>query len=231
VLEGESATGGVGNSASGTASGGNYRGFTVPAGSSFGRIGQWQLTAAELAKYAGRSYRLLAAFTNAVAGTMFKFVVMFPQGAYVSTASESAEVSLTGGILQDLGTITLPPWLPGASSYQSLDLTMWAYRTGGSYTLNLDCLFLVPTDSYRLLSPQGYGFYYGSKLVDDGITGLTWIESGGNRAGYYVGFGRRLKVWPGVTTRLYIHCEMQAGDFTALVMSARLFYRPRRLTV
>jgi hypothetical protein len=98
--------------------------------------------------------------------------------------------------------------------------------------LAFDYIHITPLDGFRVLDPVGYGTPYGYTLTDDEMNRSLFVTDGTTKAGYYVGYGNPLMVWPGHNTKFYF---MARNDLDAFELTRtyriRLFYRPRRLTV
>jgi hypothetical protein len=234
VLEGESAAyPTTGNATDATCSGGSYKSITW-AGNSETLVARWTLDANMLAACQGQYFRVLArTLVPPAAGTLVTMRITFPAGTPLTLVAAAPETELSSsGYLHDLGVLQIPPWLAGANFLAPVDLTVYGRRTGGG-TLALDYLHLIPLDAYRVLTPRGYGTPYGYRLVDDGMDDQVWTDNGaGSAAGYYLGLGQRVAVWPGRDQRLYFLMRNDGGraeiERTA---SVRAFYRPRRVTV
>ena len=234
VLEGEATPPGGSDIVDATCSGGYYRALSVVPGPALtGRT--WTLDSAMLTAYSGRYYRLIARMLNIAGSTTFVQAKLYFGVTVISETQELRlqSISATEGIY-DLGSLQIPPWLSGEASYYPLDLKLFVRDTTTTFTLKLDCMFLMPTDNYRTLVPRGYGLAYPAYVVDDGILDRIysdgWAPSG--RVGHYVGYGPRVKVWPGKDTKIFVLSTASSGSAAIeRTKSLRVYYRPRRLTV
>lgn len=196
----------------------------------------WDLTSSMLSQYKGRFFRIFAKFGSnpPINGLYTQFRLYFPSGTYLTLVGQTPEVMLsTSYTYQDLGTIQLPPWLTNEDNLTALRLGMFV-RSASNTLANLafDYIHITPLDGFRVLDPVGYGTPYGYTLTDDAMNRSLFVTDGTTKAGYYVGYGNPLMVWPGRNTKFYF---MARNDFDAFELTRtyriRIFYRPRRLTV
>ena len=132
----------------------------------------------------------------------------------------------------DLGTLQIPPWLPGISDQAPVGLRLGARRAGGFNQTFFD-YFLFPANAFRQLTPRGYGIATGVTLADDGITETVWTDgwTGGGKTGHYSGYGDWITLIPGKDQRLlFLFNTMTGGYDDAITATIKVFYRPRRLT-
>ncbi len=217
----------TGNSSNAGYSGGATKALALPA--TAGYIARWDLSTDVMTACKGQWFRLMAGFTSApAAGTWIKMKLTFPAGSPLTVVAESPWMQMDGvNTLQEIGTLQIPPWLPGETNLSNLTLALYGYlaATGNQ---GLDYIQLFPMDGFRKLTPLGYGLGYQAKLIDDGIAGNLYADWGGEKSGYYVGTGE-IKLQPGKAQRLYFLCTSQTGgsgiDRTG---SVKMFYRPRR---
>jgi hypothetical protein len=232
ILEGEDAAFSVGGSstASGLSSNGFYEDVTW-AGDSEVLIFRWALSTSLLAAAQGNYFRLLARFASAI-GSDIKITpkITFPTGTPLTVVAQGQETTLGTRLIQDLGAMQIPPWLPGETNLMGVDLCLYGRKVGGG-TFNLDFVQLTPLDGYRVLREIGYGVLYGWFLVDDGIEGKLWAGTSGSRGGWYTGFGQQIHLWPGRDQRLYFLATDGGGSVIARTMVVSAFYRPRRITI
>lgn len=232
VIEGEDSPVGGSDVANANSSNGYYRSLTLP--SSLGLMRSWVLSSTMLNAYKARYYRIVARFFGGQgAGVFLHLRVTFPSGSPLTVVAQTPEVELNSATLQEIGILQIPPWLPQESSFYPIDLNLYGYKSGGG-TLNLDCLFLMPVDNYRILNPQGYGLAYQARIVDDGIADSIYTDGWGaaGKTGHYLGYGSRIMAWPGITSRVYIiSTNDTGGSQIERTRSVRMYYRPRRLTV
>jgi hypothetical protein len=132
----------------------------------------------------------------------------------------------------DLGTLQIPPWLPGISDQAPIDLRLGGRRAGGFNQTFFD-YFLFPANAFRQLIPRGYGIATDVTLADDGITETVWTSgwTGGGKTGHYSGYGDWITLIPGKDQRLlFLFNTMTGGYDDAITATIKVFYRPRRLT-
>jgi hypothetical protein len=234
ILEAEDAdyvVGGAAAVADGDNSGGYYQPVSWSPSIATNAL-RWALSTARLNACAGRWFRLWARFhSQPGSGLYLTPKITYPSGSPLTVVSEGQEVLLSStGYLQDLGTLQLPPWLPGETGFAAVDLSLYAREDGGG-SFNLDYVQLTPLDGYRVLVPRGYGAAYGATLVDDGIDGSLYLTFGSTKAGFYIGQGRPIHVWPGRDQRLYVLFTSTSGAEIARTHQVQAWYRPRRLTL
>ena len=86
-----------------------------------------------------------------------------------------------------------------------------------------------------MLECSGYGVLQNSRMIDDGINRITYIDSGAgsDKAGYLVGYGSPIALYPGKNQKLYFLMHSVYGDTAEIdrTASIKLFYRPRRRTI
>jgi len=198
---------------------------------------KWELTSTPLIAAAGRRYKILAKVETATSpntGFHAKVEIWLPYSAFLNKIAETGEVYLadSDGFV-DMGTLVLPPWLPNEADYYPLGLgfTFADFEEIGTKDFTLDALYVMPADHYRFLDCYSYGIENGERIVDDGITGRTfvdgWTANTDGVLGYYTGIGEPLMLWPGKDQRFVI-----ISDSHVLATSTvRIYYRPRRLTV
>lgn len=231
VLEGENADHPTtGNSNSSAMSGGAYKTLALPA--TDGYMARWDLAAATLAKCKGNYFRLMAVFgSSPPGGTWLRAKLSFPAGTPLTVVYESPAVLLSdSAILQEIGVIQLPPWLPGETGLADISLALYGYNAAEGNLL-LDYIQLFALDGYRKLVPAGYGLPYTTTLVDDQISGSLYQMSGTAKAGYYIGTGE-IRLQPGQDQRLHILCTSatQAAPIERTA-TVKVYYRPRRASL
>lgn len=231
ILEAEAGTGGT-TTSDATCSGGSRKDFSWSA-TTEQQLLSWDLSTALLNACGGNYFRLLGRFINMTYSDMWlRWRIKFE----LTTIWEGPQFLLTANApLQDLGVLQLPPYLVGSGDVYPLTLVLYAQRQqSATHTLSLDFVQLSTLDGYRKLSPRGYGLGYQTRLVDDGISGYTYTDGStpAGKAGYYIGYGKRIAVQPGKLQRLYfLHDTMVGSAAIDRTLSVKAFYRPRRLTI
>jgi hypothetical protein len=210
--------------------------LTVPTPSS-AFMARWTLSGTSLLAYACRNYRLIGRFDDVSHSDItVKAALTYPFNTALNAAviAQTSEVLLSASAtLQDLGILCIPPGMPD-TTFDALALSLYGYSPSAGRTVDLDCIFLMPVDAYRVLTPKStaYGLAYNAKLVDDGIRNVVYMESSGGRMNHYTGFGSPITLWPGVRQTIFILSQALSGPTSILRShSVRLYYRPRRLTV
>lgn len=233
ILEGENADAGGSSVVAATCSGGYYQSVTS-VGETQALALRWELSTAMLNAFAGGWFRLLGRIISTSTNTKLQAKVTFPSGTPLTPVAEAAEVTLGSNYIQDLGVLQLPPWLRGETGLYPVDLTLYARREGGSGSFSLDFIQLTPLDSYRVLTPRGYGAAYGVTVVDDGIMNSLYTTGWdiSYKTGHYMYRGEPIMLWPARDQRLYILGTSDVGSSAVeRTYSVRVYYRPRRLTL
>lgn len=234
ILEGESSTTGTETDDSGS-SNGHYMRKSLSSGGEADMF-TWTLSDAFLAACQGRYYKILVRFPGTPPQTV-KFRIQLQYA--VTHIWQSGQVSFdTSRALQirDLFTLRLPPWLLGQTNLDELTMIMTGQQnTGYPVNVDIDFLQITPLDGYRMLECAGYGVTLNNRMIDDGFNGVAYIDdgSGGNRAGYLVGYGEQIKLYPGKAQRLYFLMHSASGNIAEIdrTIVVKLYHRPRRKTL
>lgn len=234
-LEAESATHTGTPTVSASSSGGYY---VSKAFSTEELIFYWQLSAVELAKYAGNRFRVLARFTSA-AGTgdhAHYQVRTSPSAASGNDVQEGPWVYVSGtDLFADLGVVRLPEYDYGSGNSPYLNyLKLYAYSDdGSSITSKLDYLALMPLDSWRRfeVTSLGIGLVEDFVLADDGPDGLIYVYAAAAAttvAQWFSGYGQPIMAQPGLDQKLYFLAVDNNG--AAIIddeFEIKAWYRPR----
>lgn len=226
-LQGESVVSGGSSSADATCSGGNYRQFTVvPTAATY----QWTLPAADMQRTKGRRARIIAR-VRSITGQLFVQPKVLDGGGTQTlwTGDELYISALADNTLWDFGIVPLPPGGYGSAyAAQRLGLSL-----RGASTFELDVLQLTMTDSYRYMELASVSVANNATVVVDGIEGRNYITASSVQTPLATSFGEPLMLYPGQLQRIYVLYEIAAASGVPITgtFSARLYYRPRRLTV
>src|SRR3990172_2779355 len=233
-LEAEEATH-SGTASAGTAySGGTIVTVPITSGGSGSILLTWSIASAQLDAAEGGYFKAIIGFMeDAKLNVRYKLRISYN----VSTLWETDWISLEGVTgFADIVVFQLPPWLPGLSSLEELDLELIGYQTTGTQiNQEIDFLQITPVDGWRAMKAIAYSTPKDSRIVDDGINGYLYQDdgSGGSKVGLYVGYGRPIFLKPGVNQRLYFLLMRNAitGEQVDRSASIKLYYRPRRLSL
>ena len=172
---------------------------------------------------------------------VMRLVGAVPSGARVRLRLKSAAgyvwdgpvvILEAGHELQDLGVVQLPPGNLSASADLYLDLCgVWTVGTIG-----VDYLAFLPLVSYRRYAPAGVGvgLGVGDWLVDDGMLGQVYIQSGADVVPGVLARGGQLVVHPHLTAvnRFWVLGEDALGAAAASrAYVVRAWWRPRRASL
>lgn len=234
IIEGEASA--VGSAVADASCSGGYRQTLSWAGTT-GTAGRWTLDSTFLSRTRGQWFKVFARVSGLTPGYYrVQCKLMFPASTPLTDVATSQEVLLSDRHLQEIGTLQLPPWLPGETNLAPIALVLQARRAdgvaGGSF--NLDYLHIIPLDGYRLLKPKGYGAAYNIRLALDEINGNVWTDgwAGAGKTGHYTVFGVPIGLVPGRVQRLYF-LQDEATGFAPIerTMSVKVFYRTKRLSL
>lgn len=182
-------------------------------------------------------------FLKRAAGNYFRVCAVLPD--YSSGVWMKARISLDGNLyvlaetpytlldseFVDLGVIQIPPNFLTGLAYDTLYFDLVHKRLAGADTINLDCVMLLPLDSWRRVDCDPQSLAYNYYLVIDEINDRVYqyYVTGSYAQFSVVGYGGPLTIEPGVNQRMYI--VPVGGDFAVRTASVKLWYRPRRLVI
>jgi len=234
ILEAEHAAGVTSTAVNAACSGGEYA-TLIWAVSTEATLANWTLPSEFLAKAAGGDFRAIARFQVSTNVTDVKFRLKILYGtAEIFTGKVVQPDSAYSYLIRDLGIVTLPPWFQDSGTMEALILRLTGKIAGGT-TITLDCLALHCLDGYRYLEPVATGIPQNSRLVDDGILGELYVDTGAAtaRAAYYNGRGQSVMLKPNTVQRLYFLTASSTANTAEVnrTSSIRVYYRDRRLTI
>lgn len=225
--EGETTTYGS-SSAQATASGGAARSVTLPA--TWNVIGRWTISAANVVRASGRAFRvMLRTITNGASDYWFRLQLV--AGANNAVIWSGPPVAWGRSELVDLGAAPIPP---GAysSAAGAVTLQLLGYSAGGAGATLLDFLQTIGADSFATAIMSN------TPLDTSDYVTLDWIEDRGymtDAGAQYDVIGGRVggvMVYPGREQRIYTLADLYDTDFPqGSQLTARVYYRPRRLAV
>lgn len=193
---------------------------------------RWVLSSAVLDDLKGYKYKVIPVFWNAPDNDcLLNFAVKYenlttlwaPQQKYI-TATEA-----------EMGTVQLPPWLPGETSQYELYFNLQAEKSGGT-TIHLDAVYLIPMASYAKYAPRGYGLPYQSTLVDDPYlipyaSSVYMIDTSGDKSGIYIKTGDGVYLDPNRHNRLHFFMTKASGKIEGdVTCDVTIKFRKRVLT-
>jgi len=163
----------------------------------------------------GAYFRVLGRFFDTTDITNVKLGFKILTGTTViyegGKASFDDTYASTEEILREIDTLRLPPFERWDGEAAPLTLQLWGVSTTGSTeTINLDCLFLLPTDGWlKLKSLSGIG-------DGEGIDEQPWqnwrykVGSSGSVPDV-VGIGGPIMLYPGQDIRIYFNYHTDAN--------------------
>jgi len=179
----------------------------------------------------GGHYRIFSKMHYGYQDLRLNVALYFPASVALTPMQKAPEVVQNYGHVVDLGTLQIPPWLPGISDQAPVGLRLGGRRAGGFNQTFFD-FFLFPANAFRQLIPRGYGIATDVTLVDDGITETVWTDgwTGGGKTGHYSGYGDWITLVPGKNQKLLFLTKTMTGGYEdEISASIKVFYRPREL--
>jgi hypothetical protein len=139
------------------------------------------------------------------------------------------DVGLSGRKLEAMGTVAIPPTLPGLSGDTAYNLKLFGYSSE-AVNVDLDYVQLFPVEAFRSYQMSQRNWIASGDWQDDGYR--VFVESSSNVfSQILVPSGAPLEVVPGQDQRFYFLFD----EFGAMVITreftAKMFYRPRVLTL
>jgi hypothetical protein len=200
-------------------------------GTSQQSLGYWTVSSALLSACQGQWYRVIARITAVSTLYQIRYNLKISNISPLIDGQWSSPSAVQNGLV-DLGAVQLPPYLRGVTgTFNTLTLGLDVRGTSASaYTVPIDCIYLLPTESWRLVRQQGFGLAQNRRLLDDAMLDRTYTDdgSGSTVLGNYVPDGSPILLRPGVTNRLYCLVTPASGsNEIARSGSIRLAYRPR----
>lgn len=187
----------------------------------------WDLTTELLNYAASMPMRFLVRFTS---NNPTQAWVRLKIKMALTTIWEGPLVLLSLNSIQELATTRVAPYLVGAVDMYPLTLVLSAkHPLDGAHALAIDYLQMTPLDGWRKYEPRGYGFAYQTRIVDDGIEDILYVDwDPDGKTGHYIGYGEPIAVHPGKLQRLYfLHQGMTGNSDPRRTLTIKAFYRPR----
>lgn len=236
-IEGEEATGGT------VVSGGEWTNYSNSgfirdtATGSETKLLSWTLSDAQVVAAGGRLHRITFRSTSMANWNVFRFRLKIAYYGVPVWQSDLVQPDSAYALsIRNLFTVKIPPWLGGMTSLDGLDLELYgnAEIESPGY-LEIDYIQLTPTDGYREIHTATYSIPYGTRIMDDGINDVLYIDDGAgvDKAGILTSYGAPIHVWPGRNQRLYflMHANTTGTSEIVRTISVKLYYRPRRRTI
>jgi hypothetical protein len=128
-----------------------------------------------------------------------------------------------------LGTIPLPPggW---DEDWGALTLAL-VFTADSSATVNVDFVAFFPVSGYQLVTMLGESVANGSSVHVDGMAKIAGVMVGSTRQALASPRGQWLTLLPNTLQRIYVLQMIDGGMNILDRFTARVYYRPRRLTV
>jgi hypothetical protein len=209
---------------------GYYARVTWPA-TDWTPLGSWLLSGDEVQHLAGKSYRPILRLYNAHAYADLQLKIKLQVSTYVLWEGEGVFAD------PDYGYVVFPPVqippsrLLNETLPHHVDLVLYGqHDTGVSYSLDFDCLTLLPLDAGANFIAY-HDLDEAATLIDDNFrqVQVTRFTPGGSETATHIRQGSELFIWPGRYNRLLVlmtDAEDQADIFRTARL--RLFYRGRR---
>jgi hypothetical protein len=231
MLEIESGTAAAGVSKTNTAdagcSGGNYGAITGLSDVEEDII-SWALDTNQLAYAGGGTYRIVMRWKALPVNYDIYLKVSLRSGTVKLFEWSPVFVEVGGSQLYtEIGSLVIPPYvLPGNAADINLHISGW-FESGHTETMNMDAIYMIPADSYRLytalITPAS-----GQKAYEDGVRDRVYGTISGEVVQTHIPTGDLLMLMPNKAHRL--HYIGLAGTITDYV-KVKVWYRPRRRVV
>lgn len=244
VFEGESGSAGAGVSLSGstagtTSSNGLYK-TAQWTGTSVVTVMTWTLAAADLQRMRGMRFMPILRLANGLGTADFDFGwQLLDSGLFALTPIKWVRPSSTDQCVP-LNSGEIPPYLSDAATLNTLSIALKCRRlTGGTNTIDLDSIYLMPCDpvhgGMRVYSTKTGGLPLNDKLIEDGIAQQTYEDNSANGGGVLGGWrtdGDWMTIRPNCNNQFYI-IQLDASNVpdARRTLSVKAYYRPRRLTL
>lgn len=194
---------------------------------------RWHYSVAAVRAAAGRTFRLLVRFNfySLVPGNVVwvqpalnELSGAFDLNPYVPRRALEA---LSVVQLVDVGTVSFGDYPLSAGMATVLRLFSQA-----EVTVDIDYIQPLPADNFRRLEYVGVGVPNNHHIIDDGIEGRAYQVDGSSQEIPVVSpKGNPILLYPGKVNRLYVLSDLGATAPIDNDLNARVYYRPRRLTV
>jgi hypothetical protein len=176
TLQGESMTSTVGGTvADATSSAGAFN--RIPLTPTLTQLGYWDLTAAMCNALNGGLVQLMVRFGNTTDFTT-KFPRLWFSVESVPTAGygflRTPDVGLSGRKLEAMGTVAIPPTLPGLSGDTAYNLKLFGYSSE-AVNVDLDYVQLFPVEAFRSYQMSQRNWIASGDWQDDGYR--VFVES------------------------------------------------------
>jgi len=191
---------------------------------------RWTINSALITAFGGRWYRLVARLATLPTGDIYIHARLRHDDVTDNylRATEETLVNADSMPLVDLGVIQVPP---NGVIYPARDLVFDVrVRAAATDSLGLDCLWLLPTDSYYEAAVASYPFVMDG-VVFDGRLGVSYcVRSGENFMDIsdyppHVGLWAQHDQWLTILHTFTSDMDIDEG------WTVRAYYRPRRVTV
>lgn len=215
---------------------GGYK-VSVPVNnSSMTELSTWAITAAQMSAFRGQFVHAIFRFGADVRN--IKFLLQIKWNDFVIWESDPIVPSGTRvGATRDLFSLRMPPWLQNENNLDSIKIVLSGqHLLLTSYSVDMDFMMLISADGFRYLrciADPAYGTAYGSRIIDDGISGEYFQDNGNgiNKVGIISGYGNPIQLMPNKSQRLYflMHSYVIVQPEVNRTLSIKISYRPRRL--
>lgn len=200
----------------------------------------WTMTAAQMAYAAGNLFHVLIRFSTDD-DTVSYYRLRIDDATATDTFWEGEQVKFStqyATLIRDLGVIRLPPWrMAEGSNNDALTLALLAQSSDGtSFNVAVDCVYLMPVDSFRFINLIG-AVRYQHRMVDDEIEEDLFVDTvaapGRPRECSGVAIGTPILIHPGKTNKLYFQSHTATSNIAPIDMDhlVKIYYRPLRIAL
>ncbi len=190
---------------------------------------RWILPVADavIAKLAGHSVNVLAAFSSLTANTYLRAGLWAEVDPTVFTAYEPINLGgekFSGAReLVNLGTLQVPTVITG-----NMYIIITAYNAGaGAGTLS----FAQITPASGMVALRTGDWVDGDSIVHDGMNQIAYYDTGSVKWATVRPSGGPLMVWPGSWDRFHVLFDEADGFVASRTTTVKIYARPRRRTI
>lgn len=237
IIEGEDSLYGT-TVVSSTSSGGNHKTSTASELSYTNTVFAWTLDSTFLSRAKGESFIMLARFKGTPPDdcVIASQVGTYDSPLFIPTWKGKEILVENFEELVNLGPVPLPGPKYIAGTNYSYGVGIGARSlAGGSKTLTLDYILLLPADNWANMKQASSLLMLNNEyVVMDDIEGEFVYQKGSpnyEKLHVFSKVGPRMHVTPGVTNKIYCAWENLSAATIDLTCSLEAWYEPRRITI
>lgn len=172
----------------------------------------------------GGTFMVIGAFSGGVNANL-ELQVRITEIGYVGPI-----VRMTTEPIQILDVISLPK-MPSSVTFTNALLQLWGRRSDTAVNLDIDAIYVLPVDGYRVITCIGTAaIEQNNSIIDDPAMGLTYEYSAVSGASMTLSARGEINIVPGESQLLTFLPVQQFYD-PDMRASLELFTRPRKITI